>query len=89
MTVAFVAEGPSFHLIDASAEQTILERRQAQADAAEEEMETVEIVADKKEKTYYEPGCTPFPEIKPGDRMVFDSKEAAEKAGYKIAKKCE
>jgi hypothetical protein len=89
MTVGFVAEGPSFHLIDESAEQTIVERRQAKADAAEKETERVEIVGDKKEKTYYEAGCMPAREIKPENRMVFDSKEAAEKAGYKIAKKCE
>lgn len=88
MTVGYVAEGPSFHITDLAAERAIAERRRDQAEAAEDAPETVEIVADAKEKVYYEAGCTPG-ELKPEDRIVFDSKEAAEKAGYKIAKKCE
>ena len=89
MTVGYVAEGPSFHIIYARAQRTIVERRQEQADSADAEAETVEFIADKKEKTYYEAGCALAGEIKPEDRIVFDSKEAAEKAGYKIARKCE
>ena len=91
MTVGFVAEGPSFHLIDESAEQTIAERRQAKEDESDAAAQTdvVEIVANKRDKTYYVAGCLPTPEITPEDRMVFDSKEAAEQAGYKLAKKCE
>ena len=91
ITVGFVAEGPSFHLIDESAEQTIAERRQAKEDESDAAAQTdaVEIVANKRDKTYYVAGCLPTPEITSEDRRVFDSKEAAEKAGYKMAKKCE
>ena len=91
MTVGYVAEGPSFHLIDESAERTIAERRQAKEDESDAAAQTdaSEIVANKRDKTYYVVGCLPTPEITPEDRMEFDSKEAAEKAGYKLAKKCE
>jgi hypothetical protein len=91
ITVGYVAEGPSFHLSDETAEQTIAERRQAKEDESDaaEQADGVEIVANKRDKTYYVAGCLPTGEITPQDRMVFDSKEAAEKAGYKVAKKCE
>jgi len=91
ITVGIVAEGPSFHIIDQSAEQIITARRQAlqdESDAAEE-METVEIVANKRDGTYYVAGCLPAQAIDEGDRVMFKSKEDAEKAGYKMAKKCE
>jgi hypothetical protein len=91
ITVGIVAEGPSFHITDESAEQIITARRQALQDLndAAEEMETVEIVANKRDGTYYLAGCLPAQAIEEGDRVVFKSKEDAEKAGYKMAKKCE
>ncbi|HUS10293.1 MAG TPA: hypothetical protein VMZ30_07485 [Pyrinomonadaceae bacterium] len=91
ITVGIVAEGPSFHIIDESAEQITTARRQALQDEndAGEEMETVEIVANKKTRTYYVAGCAPAQAIEEGDRVMFKSKEDAEKAGYKLAKKCE
>ena len=91
MTVIVVSEGPSFHIIDETAEQTIAARREAkeEADAAAEEAASAEIVADKKDKLYYLEGCPPPREIKPADRVVFKSQEEAEKAGYKLAKACE
>jgi hypothetical protein len=90
MTVTIVAEGPSFHIIDETAEETIAERRAAkeeQASAAEEA--AAEIVADKKAKVYYLDGCLPAQEIKEADRVAFNSREEAEKAGYKLAKNCQ
>src|SRR6476659_6768183 len=82
MTVTIVAEGPSFHIIDETAEETIAARREAkeQQDSAAEEA-AAEIVADKKTKVYYLDGCLPVQEIKPADRVAFGSKEDAEKAG--------
>jgi hypothetical protein len=91
MTVTIVAEGPSFHIIDKSAEKIITARREAQEekDSATEETTVTEIVADKKDKLYYLEGCRPANEIKDSDRVVFRSKEEAEKAGYKPAKACQ
>jgi hypothetical protein len=91
MTVLIVAEGPSFHIIDQAAEQTVAARREAkeEQDAAAEAPEPAEIVADKKDKVYYLEGCRPARELKEQDRVVFNSKEEAEKAGYKLARNCQ
>jgi len=86
MTVGIVSEGPSFHIIDQPAEETIATRRQELEDknAAEETTETVEVIGNRKDKTYQPAGCATV--IKPPDRVVFNSKEDAEKAGYKEAR---
>ena len=91
MTVSIVGEGPSFHIIDARAEQTVAARREAkeEQDAALEAGESSEIVADSSAMVYFMGGCTPIPEIKEKDRVVFKTKEEAEKAGYKLAKNCQ
>jgi len=94
MTVSIVAEGPSFHMINETAEQTVTVRRQAkeEQDAAAEDgdaSETVGIVADAKARVYYPDGCQPTNEIKQESRAVFKTKEEAEKAGYKLAKGCQ
>jgi hypothetical protein len=90
MTVSIVAEGPSFRIIDESAEETIAARRAAreEQDSAAEEA-APEIVADKKAKVYYLDGCLPTEGIKEADRVAFNSREEAEKAGYKPAKNCQ
>ena len=90
MTVIIVAEGPSFHISDETAEETIAARRAAkeEQDSAAEEAAT-EIIADKKTSIYYLDGCLPAQEIKEADRVAFTSKEEAEKAGYKLAKSCQ
>jgi hypothetical protein len=99
MTVAIVAEGPSFHIVDQGAEKTIAERRAAkeeEASAAEgggeaegqAEEKEADIVADRKDKVYYVEGCLPLHTIKESDRLVFKSREEAEKAGYKLAGRC-
>jgi hypothetical protein len=92
MTVIFVAEGPSFRILDEAAEQTVTERRQAKEDQESGEdaqaEQTDAVLADKKSKTYYSHGCEPEKEIKEADRIVFGTKEEAEQAGYKAAKSC-
>ncbi len=88
ITVTMVSEGPSFHIIDETAEQTIAARREAKEEmdtAAREETPPAEIVADKKAKLYYTAGCPPPHEITAADRVVFKSQEDAERAGYKPA----
>lgn len=97
MTVTIVAEGPSFHIVDETAETTVAERREAKEEAdsaAETQMATetqssASLIADREKKVYYAEGCVPLREIKEGDRVVFKSREDAEKAGYKLAKNCE
>lgn len=91
LTVVIVGEGPSFHVIDENAEQTVAARREAKAeqDAAAEEGTPDEIVADAKARLYYLETCQPTNEIKQDNRVVFKSREEAEKAGYKLAKGCQ
>jgi len=91
MTVSIVAEGPSFHITDDTAEQTIAARREAkeEQDAAMEEGESSAIVADTKAKVYYPESCQPANEIQAENRVVFRTKEEAEKAGYKAARNCQ
>ncbi len=91
LTVSFVAEGPSFRIIDDNAEETIAARRQAKEDqdSSTEESESSGIVADKHAKIYYSESCRPAHEIKESDRAVFKTVEEAEKAGYKPAKNCQ
>jgi len=91
MTVSIVAEGPSFHIIDETAEQTVAARREAKEELNEamETSESSEIVADARAKVYYSEGCPLSQEIKENDRVVFKTKEEAEKAGYKLAKNCQ
>jgi hypothetical protein len=91
MTISIVAEGASFHIIDETAEKTVVARREAkeEQDAALEESQANEIVADTLAKIYYPQGCAATNEIKEKDRIVFKTAEEAEKAGYKPAKACQ
>jgi hypothetical protein len=82
MTVSIVAEGPSFRILDQSAEETLNARREAGEENPEE------IIADKQSKTYYPKGCSPTIEIKEADRVTFKTIEEAVSAGYKQAKQC-
>ena len=91
LTVSTVAGGTSFHLIDDAAEQTIAARREAkdrEALAAQGEGE-IEIIADKQSRVYYSGDCRPATELKETNRVLFKTKEEAEKAGYTAAKKCQ
>lgn len=91
MTVSIVAEGPSFHIIDETAEQTVAARREAkeEQDAAAEQGGAAEIIADRKAKIYYVEDCHAPNVIREEDRVVFKTKEEAEKAGYRPAKNCQ
>jgi hypothetical protein len=90
MTVTIVAEGPSFHIVDETAEQNIASRREAreEQESANAEEPTEEIIADKHRKIFYPQGCQPDKQIKETDRIIFKTKEQAEKAGYKPARQC-
>ena len=82
--VALIAGSPSIRLTDDAADETIAARREEVTAAAE-----VRVIADKITKLYYPADCEEGEKIAPPDRIVFTNKEEAEKAGYKLAKKCE
>jgi Metal binding domain of Ada len=91
-----VARGPSVRILDVLADDTIAARRQAkeERDAAMEtaaengNSETKEVTGDRKTKTYYPNGCEAAKEVTGENRVVFNSVEDAEKAGFKVAKRC-
>jgi hypothetical protein len=92
MTVSIVAGGPSFRLLDLTAEEALAARRIA-AEEAKAELEESgegeeEIIGDKANKTFYPSGCQPAKEIPDNNRVVFKTVEEAEKAGYKAARNC-
>ena len=98
LIVTTVAGGPSLRLLDTAAEDLIAERRrvkeeqdsmaEANATASETAEAVVEIIADKKSKTYYPNGCRPEKEISAGNKVVFKTAAEAEKAGFKVAQNC-
>ncbi len=89
-----VAGGPSFRLVDITADDLVAARRQAkeeqdslaEAGGATESPEPAEIIADSKSKTYYPNGCLPAKEI--ANKITFKTTAEAEKAGFKAAKNC-
>jgi hypothetical protein len=91
MTVSIVAEGPSFRIVDRSAEDLIAERRAAKEEeraSADETEETEAVIADKKTKTYFTSDCPPSHPIDAKDQVQFPSSTEAEKAGYKKTMSC-
>jgi hypothetical protein len=90
MTVSYVAEGPSFHIVDETSEQTLAARREAKEEQEEatEATQAEQILADRKTKIYYLAACRPANEIKETDRVMFKSKEEAENTGYKLGAQC-
>lgn len=88
MTVTILGVGPSFRILDQTAEQMLTARREAKAEQeSAKEDASDQVVADRQQKTYYPDGCEPV-DINPANRVVFSSKEEAEKSGYKPAKSC-
>jgi hypothetical protein len=82
--VSQIAGSPSIRLTDDAAEQTIAERREEAAAAAE-----ARVVGDKTSKLYYPADCESAENIPTQNRIVFKDKDEAEKAGYKLAKDCQ
>jgi len=81
--VSMIAGGPSFRVTDDAAEETIANRREREANAAEV------VIGDKSSRLYYSAGCGALEVVAAVDRISFKDKEEAEKAGYKLAKACE
>ena len=91
MTVSMLGEGPSFRILDLNAEEIIATRRQEKEEeaAALQEQAGALVMGDKKAKVFYLSTCLPDDAIKETDRVIFKTREEAEKAGYKLASDCE
>lgn len=89
LIVSTLAGGPSLRLLDLGADDVVAERRRAkeEQDSLAEEAAT-EVIGDKQTKTYYLSNCHPPTQIVEADRITFRSAEAAEEAGFKLAKNC-
>jgi hypothetical protein len=84
IAVSLIAGSPSVRLSDDAADETIAQRREAVAAAAE-----ARVTGDKISKLYYPADCEAAENIPAQNRAVFKNKEEAEQAGYKLAKGCE
>lgn len=84
IAVSLIAGSPSVRLSDDPADETIAQRREGVAAAAE-----ARVTGDKISKLYYPADCEAAENIPAQNRAVFKNKEEAEKAGYKLAKGCE
>ena len=91
MVVTIVADSPSFHITDATAEETLTARRAAkeEQESPGEDGSSEGVTADKQAKIYYSAGCVPSKELKEGNRIIFKSTEEAARAGYKLASQCQ
>ncbi len=90
ITVSMLGEGPSFRILDLTAEETVAARRHAKEDGvAVLQEQPADIIGDRKSKLFYVGACQPSNAINETDRIVFKSKEEAEQAGYKLATQCE
>jgi Metal binding domain of Ada len=92
LTVSIVARGPSFRILDLTADATLTARRFAKEEEsealAENNAEEAEIVGDKQTKIYYPFDCELAKEISKENRTTFRTAQEAEQAGYKPAKEC-
>jgi hypothetical protein len=92
LTVSSVAQGPSFRILDLTADATFTARRiakeQEKEALAESSEEETEIVGDKQSKIYYPADCEVAKEISETNRTTFKTALEAEKAGYKPTKEC-
>jgi hypothetical protein len=96
VTLQTVARGPSFRILNVLADDTIAARRQAKEDndaamaalAESGSTEILQVTGDRTTKTYYPNGCEAAKEVTGENRVVFDSIGDAEKAGFKVSKRC-
>lgn len=89
VSAAMLAGSPSLRLADTIAEQTVTSRKEAVANMEEEaEANPSTLVGDKQSKLFYPAGCAGVDEVSAANRVIFKDIEAAQKAGYKLAKTC-
>lgn len=93
VTVSIVAQGPSFRILDLTAEETLTARRISKEEEKEltensEEKTEASVLGDTQSKIYYPADCEVAKEILESNRTKFKSTLEAENAGYKPAKVC-
>jgi hypothetical protein len=88
VSAAMMAGSPSLRLVNTVAEQTVSSRVEVAANAEEEAEAEPSTVGDKQSKLFYPAGCAGAAEVSAANRIVFPDLEAAQKAGYKLAKTC-
>jgi hypothetical protein len=81
---SMIGGGPSLRLTDEAAQETIANRREAAAEAADRL-----VIADTVKKLYYPSDCAARDSVADPSRTTFKDKDEAEKAGYKLAKDCQ
>ncbi len=84
---SLIAGSPGIRLTDEAAQETIANRREAAA-AAAEAAETA-VIGDQRTKLYYPSDCSARDKVPEASRVTFKDKDEAEKAGYKLAKDCQ
>jgi hypothetical protein len=94
LSVSMIAGGSSLRILDLVAAETLVARRRAKEDAADAVAnvpaapESAFLVGDTRNKTLYPVGCPALKAVPENKRIIFNSKEAAEKAGYKRTTTC-
>ncbi|MEA2206336.1 MAG: hypothetical protein QOE77_3112 [Blastocatellia bacterium] len=90
IAASMLAGSPSLRLTDTAGEKTLISRRQAAADAAEEtEALPTKVSADKHSKLFYPANCAGADGIGAENLVIFNDAAEALKAGYKLAKNCQ
>lgn len=79
-----IAGSPGIRVTDEAAQETIANRREAAAEAAE-----AAVIGDQRTKLYYLSDCPEREKVPEASRVTFKDKDEAEKAGYKLAKDCQ
>ncbi|HMJ25141.1 MAG TPA: hypothetical protein VK475_04910, partial [Pyrinomonadaceae bacterium] len=82
-----IAGSPSVRISEDAAQETIATRRE-EAAAAAEAAEAM-VIGDQQTKLYYPSDCSAVSGVKESNRVKFKDKDAAEKAGFKLAKDCQ
>jgi len=81
-----IAGSPGIRITDEVAQETIANRREEAAAAAEAAENAV--IGDQRAKLYYPSDCSEREKVPEASRVAFKDKDEAERAGYKIAKNC-
>ena len=81
-----IAGSPGIRITDEAAQETIANRREEAAAAAE--AAEVAVIGDQRTKFYYPSDCSEREKVPEVSRVTFKDKDEAEKAGYKLAKDC-
>ena len=84
---SMIAGSPSVRISEDAAQETIANRRE-EAAAAAEAAEAM-VIGDQQTKLYYPSDCSAVSVVKESNRIKFKDKDEAEKAGYKLAKDCQ